>query len=452
MLLLWSITECLNNESYLTIWNDPTFAVFQCFGDLLLLLLMWAISMWVWKSSGVDFIHLLNLQHTEIGKSKFPVSLVIKSLINDCLIFLLTFILFNKFIRGTRRGQYRLAIAHLCPVLLTIYYCYRLFIPFSSRKVWLSMLWKVLAAPFYPISFRDGYIGDLLTSLVRVSVPFFFSLIYVMLSLFSWITNNVDLISISEESSNIWWIEHKVFAYFVPFLMLYPLWIRYVQCLRRCVETGKRWPHFGNALKYTCALVVIAYGSFQPALRRNHFWIFCFICATIYQFLWDIFQDWGMISLEGWSSSSSSGSSFDFSLSSWNDLLNNWDKFRFEFRKKRLLGPISIYWFVMLFNLVFRFAWTLTLLPPVDPKVHGFSLYSIAMYHIGTLIAALEIVRRMVWGFFRLEYEQIEMINKVNTESLSTVPSYNTSTRKPNDDDEDKLELDFTSYDKVRNC
>ena len=72
--------------------------------------------MHVWKSSGIDFLRLLQLHETEVGQSKYPVPLVLKSLADDCLIFLLTFILFNKIIRGAHRGQFRLAIAHVIPV------------------------------------------------------------------------------------------------------------------------------------------------------------------------------------------------------------------------------------------------------------------------------------------------------------------------------------------------
>jgi hypothetical protein len=371
----------------------------------------------VWKSSGIDFINILNLHHTEIGQTKYPVQLVLKSFVDDVIIFLLSFILFNKVIRGSHQGQYRLAVAHVIPVLLTVYYCYRVVQPFDSRKSWLFLLWKSIAAPLYPVEFVDGYIGDLLTSLVRVSVPFLFSILYVILSIISWLTNNLDW---AMTTSQLWWTEYKFLNSFViPVLMLYPLWIRLFQCLRRAVETGNRWPHYGNALKYTTALLVISYGSFQPTLRGNPLWIGCFVFATVYQFLWDLFQDWGMIEVHGFDPSSYSNL-----FQALNDLSNNYLKISFSFRSKRLIGSIWVYYFVIVFNLAFRFAWTLTLLPPISPTEHGFSLFSMFMYHVSTLIAALEIIRRMIWGFFRLEWEQIELMRKSNLEFLSpTVPA-----------------------------
>jgi len=65
MLLLWSFSECFNNEQIgREIWRDPTFAIFMCFGDLLLLLWMWGVSISVWQRAGIDYIRLLNLEGT----------------------------------------------------------------------------------------------------------------------------------------------------------------------------------------------------------------------------------------------------------------------------------------------------------------------------------------------------------------------------------------------------
>lgn len=90
----------------------------------------------------------------------------------------------------------------------------------------------------------------------------------------------------------------------------------------------------------------------------------------------------------------------------------------FALRETRLLGPTWIYVTVIIFNLLLRFAWTLTLLP-VDPTQHK-TFYTTLLSHLGPLIAAGEILRRMVWGFFRLEYEQLQVIGSplVRSEEL----------------------------------
>jgi hypothetical protein len=376
----------------------------MCFGDFLLLLFMWAVSMLVWRQSGIDYVKLLNLQDTEIGNTKHPVMMVLQSFVNDILIFLVSFVCFNKAVRGAYHGHYKLAYAHALPTLLTVYYCYRMLNPTETRKQWIYMLWKVLAAPCYPIEFRDGYIGDLLTSLVRVSVPFVFSLVYVVISMYSWLMNDMHMVV---STSDRWWTEHRGYSLILlPFLTIFPLWIRLVQCLRRCVESGNRWPHMGNALKYTSAIIVISFGTFQPQVRTNSGWILCFTFATLFQFTWDVFQDWGILQIN-----------FPVNGRDRTQLIGIWETFErlnevtVTMRTKRLFGAKWIYFAVMAANLVLRFAWTLTLLPLEDPN-QPLSLYAVLINHATPFIAAAEIVRRMVWGFFRLEWEQIEVLQK----------------------------------------
>ncbi|RYH30344.1 hypothetical protein EON65_05450 [archaeon] len=393
VLLLWAISECLNNEqSGAKIWNDPTFAIFMCIGDFLLLQLMWGISMYVWKKSGIDFNQLLSLQHTELAESKTPALLPINSVAQLSIVFLVVFIVFNKLVRWSMNGYFTIAYAHVVPVLLCIFILCKAFFPFDSRKKWLAMFGRVLLAPGFSVIFRDGYIGDILTSLVRVLVPCAFSLMYLCISIYAWLFNDLQwTISTSDD----WWTHNSAFHYIlIPILTIYPLWIRLVQCLRRSVETGHRWPHMVNGLKYTSAIVVISLATFQPSVRQNSLWILSFIGATVFQFLWDLFQDWGMVSV----SVPANGNVFNATI---------------ELRSKRLLGPAWLYVTVMLFNLVLRFAWTLTLLPSPEPE-DGFSFYAVVVSHIGPIVAAAEIVRRMIWGFYRLEWEQLEILQKIN--------------------------------------
>jgi hypothetical protein len=339
-LLMWSISECFNNETTGGfIWKDPTFAIFMCFGDLLLLLWMWGISIHVWQSTGIDFIRLMQLEHSDIDDNYQPEYKIFHSATNLSMLLLITFIIFNKILRGVFNLHGSLLGAHVLPVLIVLYFILRIIFPWESRKKWLFMLWQVLAAPLYPVSFRCGYIGDLLTSLVRVITPFFYSVAYFIMSFTAWLSNDT---SAAASTSDLWWHNSPLFRFgLLPFLTLFPLWIRLMQCLRRSVESGCRWPHFGNALKYTSALSVISYSCFQPNVREKSLWVLCFVAATLFQFTWDITMDWGLLVR-------TSGK-------------NSW--LGFTFRPNRLLGPLWIYIAVILGNFLLRFAWTLTLLP-----------------------------------------------------------------------------------------
>lgn len=397
----------------------------MCLGDLLLLLLMWGVSLQVWARSGIDFVSLLGIEDTDIAAAKDPHVVVYASVTHMSLVFLGTFIAFNRTIHGSYGAKNAtniyLGVAHALPVGLLLYFVYRAVTPWATRELWLHTLWRVLAAPWYQIVFRDGYIGDLLTSLVRVLVPLCSSVAFVAVSMYAWMLDDRALTASLPSS---WWRDTELFhLYLVPFVTLLPLWLRLVQCLRRSVESGQRWPHMGNALKYTSAISVIAYGTFQPSVRLSPVWITAFVFATLFQFSWDLTQDWGVLQITLPYRRVSGHDRYDGDYDE--NFLEFLGNIRIELRERRLLGPLWVYLVVIVGNLVLRFAWTLTLLPAVSRSDgSGLSpLYISFMAHLGPIIAAGEILRRMVWGFLRLEWEQIEVLaRKVEASDRATTP------------------------------
>jgi hypothetical protein len=401
------------NTSFLFCLQDQTFLIFVFLGDLLLLLFMWGVSMHVWRWAGIDFVRLLQLEDTEVAALAQPEETVFSSVSNIAILYLLAFILFNKAVRGGYFGNSNdLTFAHGIPACFVVFVAFRIFHPWSTRRVWLHKLWRVLAAPFYQINFCDGYVGDLLTSLVRVFIPMCFSVIYVAETIFAWLTNKM---SMTTARSNRWLVQLTWYRFgLLPVLTLFPLWIRLLQCLRRSVESGQRWPHIGNALKYTSAIIVISFGTYLPRVRHNPLWVASFVFATLFQFAWDLTQDWGMVVISPPKHTAALRSSTG--IGAVDCLLGT----TFSFRRTRLLGPLSTYLLVIALNLVLRFSWTLTLLPPPtdEDSADGPSLYVSFMTHLGPMLASAEIVRRMVWGFFRLEHEQLEIAGRKKTDEI----------------------------------
>lgn len=79
---------------------------------------------------------------------------------------------------------------------------------------------------------------------------------------------------------------------------------------------------------------------------------------------------------------------------------------RLSFRRELSLGPRRLYYAIMAGNFILRFAWAITYVPR---EIHHYSpVYSYLYNNFQTVMAATEIVRRMVWGFLRLEWEHIE--------------------------------------------
>ena len=50
----------------------------------------------------------------------------------------------------------------------------------------------------------------------------------------------------------------------IPLICLFPLWLRFNQCLRRYLDTGKRMPNLANAFKYAMSQSVTLFGTFHP--------------------------------------------------------------------------------------------------------------------------------------------------------------------------------------------
>jgi hypothetical protein len=50
----------------------------------------------------------------------------------------------------------------------------------------------------------------------------------------------------------------------IPLICLFPLWLRFNQCLRRYMDTGKRFPNLANAFKYAMSQTVTLFGAFHP--------------------------------------------------------------------------------------------------------------------------------------------------------------------------------------------
>ncbi|CAN0440229.1 unnamed protein product, partial [Discosporangium mesarthrocarpum] len=129
-------------------------------------------------------------------------------------------------------------------------------------------------------------------SVVRVLIDVAFTCLYFLAGVKGWLSNTVDFEKDTIEVRG----ESCIFkSVLVPFITAAPLWWRFQQNLRRSYETGERWPHLGNALKYATAMSVSLFGTFRPGLRNSKMWVFCFVFATLYQYCWDIFMDWNLI-------------------------------------------------------------------------------------------------------------------------------------------------------------
>jgi hypothetical protein len=290
--------------------------------------------------------------------------------------------------------------APIFPLLLFLYLGFVALFPWTKRGPFWMVISLTLTAPWHDVSFRDGFIGDILTSSVRPLQDIAFTISYLLFGLRGWWSQSylddgasfVDQADANVPEMERSWLLHTVI---LPTCMLSPLWWRFMQNLRQCHDARQRWPYLGNALKYFLAAQVAMFGVFHPEVQQSFAWLACFVVATLYQVWWDVFMDWGLLVRK----QHNSGSGSFGGVCCW------------QLRSERLYSRKWVYWTIAWVNLVLRFCWTLSFLPPRYLNAAGvLTEYFSGDLNIvlGSTIATAEIIRRMLWGLLRFEYEAIK--------------------------------------------
>ncbi|EOA38748.1 hypothetical protein CARUB_v10010925mg [Capsella rubella] len=254
----------------------------------------------------------------------------------------------------------------------------------SSRFFFLVVLFRCIAAPLYKVNLPDFFLADQLTSQVQALRSLEFYICYYGWGDFKQRRNTC-------KSSN-------VYSTFYFIVAVIPYWSRFLQCARRLIEEKDISQGF-NALKYLLTIVAVCLKTAYSFNRGNAWrlatWVFS-VLATLYGTYWDIVYDWGLLHKPS------------------ENLL----------REKLLVPHKSVYYIAMVLNVVLRLAWVQTVLD-----------FNISFLHRETmiaLIAILEIIRRGIWNFFRLENEHLNNVGKFRAFKSVPLPfNYN--------EDEDRI-------------
>jgi hypothetical protein len=301
-----------------------------------------------------------------------PIS-IFNDAVDETLVFLVLMLLYYK--AGAHDIPKMLPTGYF-PAILVLYTLSCLIFPLRIRMPLWRTIRSVLMAPFVSPTFFTIYMADVFTSMIKVFQDVAWTACFMISGDF---LKSEDS---KQASVHIWqnslWYKNIL----IPLICLFPLWIRFNQCLRRYTDTGKRMPNLANALKYAMSQTVTLFGAFHPLylMHRQHddrgikwfqvFWMALFVSSSLYSFFWDVFMDWGL------------------------------GHAKFGFLSQRLMYPHrSTYYCVILLDIVLRFMWVLTLVPPQSG-----ARFEIPQY-LSAVTMGLELMRRTIWGFFRLENE-----------------------------------------------
>ncbi|KAJ0704206.1 putative SPX domain-containing protein [Helianthus annuus] len=151
-------------------------------------------------------------------------------------------------------------------------------------------------------------------------------------------------------------------------------------CIRQAFEHNDYDPAM-NGLKYLSTIVAVVTRTIYVQRRGKTMRIIAASnsgVATIYNTYWDIVKDWGLLC---------------------KDSTNPW------LRDKLILPNKSVYFVAMVMNVILRLAWMQTVLDFHEaPWLHRSAMIFV--------IASLEIVRRGLWNFFRVENEHLNNVGK----------------------------------------
>ena len=267
----------------------------------------------------------------------------------------------------------------ILPLLLWIITAIVLLNPFKwligkGRYGVVKVTMRILLAPLYQVRFGDFWFADQLNSIVVILLDLEF-----MLCFYSYVWPMDENEDGKVCNKNIYGVR--------PLISCLPAFWRLMQCLR-CYYDTRHYPHLINAGKYfTTFPVVVLFALFSVDRNRNSLtndllveikhniylqaWAASSFVHAVYTFVWDIYMDWGL------------------------------------FQSRNLLRPKlgyswkSLYYLAIVEDLILRFAWSLKLSLGLHLQAQVNLFY--------TLLAGLEIFRRFVWNFYRVEYEYIKI-------------------------------------------
>jgi len=249
-----------------------------------------------------------------------------------------------------------------------------------ATRLWIiKQVLQVMASPFVTVTFASNFVGDYLTSLVKVLIDFAYSMCFYGSG--AWRTDDHETCR-----SNRW----------VPFsLTILPLVWRLLQCARR-FHDGPDNMHLLNFGKYSVSVTTVVVGMIAGLSTEGteaHSWLqriylFLLIASTIYSFCWDVIVDWGFFMYENGRWKKMPPNRLDVLY----DSVTKKGTFHVSMHPVRIASQVL--------NLLGRCAWAYTLVtkPPGDRFSVEFLVFSTAM---------IEIIRRSHWALRRFANEHL---------------------------------------------
>ncbi|DBA02069.1 TPA: hypothetical protein N0F65_000316 [Lagenidium giganteum] len=355
------------------------YPVYRGIGCLLLLHWLLGVSLYVWRSARINYRYIFELD----PRTTQQYAEVFNDATNMTIVFLVNVLMYYKVVNSyfpeeiLHRGYY--------PLILFVYTFYFYVIrSWGRQRGMFKTLYEIVLSPFFTVTFFHTFVGDYLTSTVKVNQDICWSICFFATREFlekDVIPSDMfdtqpreDEFLVQNCANNVYYVNVAV-----PLICALPLWWRFLQSLRRIYDSEKWWPNLPNALKYALAQVVALFGIFHPFYTDGNYdkihkfqiaWVVLFTMSSLYTWVWDVTMDWGL------------------------------GRPQFKYLGDRQMFARKWYYYLaILADLFLRFSWTLTLIPPRSSGWLPLYLQPFTM--------VLELFRRTFWSFFRLENEHL---------------------------------------------
>ncbi|XP_047310260.1 phosphate transporter PHO1 homolog 9-like [Impatiens glandulifera] len=369
------------------IYMDNIFPLYSFFGLIILHMLMYAGNLFFWRRYRVNYSFIFGFKPgTELGYRQ------VLLLASGLSLVTLAAVISNLEMEIDPRTKNFPGVTELVPLALLLLLLLITFCPFnilyhSSRFFLIKCAFHSFLAPLYKVTLPDFFLADQLTSQVQALRSLQFYICYYMWGDFRRRNSSTCL-------------NHNVFKIFTIIVAVIPYWLRFLQCMRRLVEE-KGKAHIFNGLKYFLTIVAITARTGNE-LKWGNIWLITAwassIIVTILATYWDIVIDWGLLRIH-----------------SKNALL----------RDKLVIPHKTVYFVAIVLNMILRLAWMQSVM----------GIYNVPILHRQALIvvvACLEIIRRGIWNFFRLENEHLNNVGKYRAFKSVPLPFYyDQSTKHP---------------------
>lgn len=241
----------------------------------------------------------------------------------------------------------------------------------KARRWFLYSHWRLLWSGYYPVEFRDFFLGDIWCSLTYATsnVELFFCLY----------ANSFENPAQCNSSHS------RLLGFFSA---LPPIW-RVLQCLRRYYDTRNVFPHLANCGKYVMTIFTAVFLSIyrieNNSSTLSHYIAFAAVNA-IYCSIWDLFMDFSLLQANAR---------------------------RRLLRDITALRPVWIYYAIMFLDPLLRFSWIL------------YAIFTHNTQHstlVSFCVALAEVIRRGLWTLLRVENEHCGNVSQYKAARETPLP------------------------------